>query len=90
MTEESSSKEKFAVAKTFQGMMEQCQWLDPAELKRVQDDALSNIIRHAWNTTPFYRDRIAPIIDWDGSIRLENWSQVPSSLAGIFKTTLRL
>ena len=77
MTDKTASQEQYAVAKTFHGMLEQCQWLEPSELKRVQDDALSNIIKHAWNTVPFYRDRIAPLIDWDGGVRLENWSQVP-------------
>ena len=77
MMDTPKSQEQYAVAKTFHGMLEQCQWLSPTELKRVQDDALTSIIQHAWNTVPFYRDRIASLIDWDGNIRLENWSQVP-------------
>ncbi len=77
MTDSSNSPEQYAAAKTFQGMLDQCQWLEPAELKRLQNEALSNIILHAWNTVPFYRDRIASLIDWDGSIRLANWSKVP-------------
>lgn len=38
--------------------LERSQWASPQEIRALQRRKLKALLRHAWSTTPFYRDRI--------------------------------
>jgi phenylacetate-CoA ligase len=58
--------------------LEQTQWWPQERLLDRQLEQLSELVRHAASTVPFYRKRLAHL-NWDGkeTLRLEQWRQIP-------------
>ncbi|MGH8619798.1 MAG: phenylacetate--CoA ligase family protein [Burkholderiales bacterium] len=42
---------------------ERTQWLPPAELRALQDRQLTELLRHAWETVPYYRECWRTVFD---------------------------
>ncbi len=47
------------------------------ELESYQAVLLARIVRHAYDTSPFYRPRLKPLMARRGAVDLANWNQVP-------------
>jgi phenylacetate-CoA ligase len=58
-------------------MLERSEWLRPDELAQFQGDRLANLLLHAYEHAPFYRERLAPLFDADGGVDLSRWTEVP-------------
>ena len=58
-------------------MLSSCQWLPRADIKRLQDAALADIVLHAWRSAPFYRDRLAAADARRRHGRFKRLAQVP-------------
>lgn len=69
--------ERFAVAKTFAAMMDQCQWASPHDIRRLQEALLEKTLRQAREHVPFYGDRLDCLFDDIGQIDLSRWKDVP-------------
>lgn len=54
----------------------QSQWQSPHTLLQRQFDQLRGVLRHARDTVPFYRARLAGI-DLDQPLNAANWSRIP-------------
>jgi phenylacetate-CoA ligase len=52
------------------------QWLAPDKLLHYQARLLEDIARHAYETVPFYRERLAPLFP-HGEFDLRGWRDVP-------------
>lgn len=58
--------------------LEQSQWWPPERLLEQQFLQLGNVVRHAFETVPFYRQRLeAAGIGATGELTPENWSRLP-------------
>jgi phenylacetate-CoA ligase len=51
----------YALALQFQ--LESSQWLEPGRLRELQYRQLDALLRHAWATVPYYRDRWSGVYD---------------------------
>ena len=63
--------------KTFVATLRKTEWLSAEELARYQRKPLEKLVRHAYETVPFYQERLAVLFRGDGSIDWEQWSEVP-------------
>jgi len=45
-----------------------------------QAELLARIVRHAYDTSPFYRERLKPLIARRGAVDLSRWNEVPPLL----------
>ena len=61
----------------YMSVLEQTQWAPPQHLVQYQNHLLSNLIRHAYDNVPFYRDRLACLFDRSGHFDFSRWSEVP-------------
>lgn len=61
----------------FVDVLEKTQWMGPDELAAYQRKTLAKVLRHAYETVPFYRDRLAVLFDKDGTIGWDRWDDVP-------------
>jgi len=58
--------------------LEQSQWWTPEELRRHQFRQLGALLRHAMETVPFYRGRLADAgVSRDAGLTPEAWSRIP-------------
>ena len=53
------------------------QWLSAPQLLEYSRRPLSALLNHARQTTPFYRDRLAPLYRPDGSVDWNRWLEIP-------------
>jgi phenylacetate-CoA ligase len=56
--------------------LRQTQWLSRSGLASHHNDLLARIARHAYETVPAYRERLAALFD-QGEIRLDRWNDIP-------------
>lgn len=63
--------------KTFVETLRQTEWLSAEELARYQRKPLEKLLRHAYESVPFYRERLAMLFRGGGSIDWERWGEVP-------------
>lgn len=63
--------------RTFFDGLQDTQWLPQEELEAGQREQLAHIIRHAARTTPFYKDKLAPVLRGNGDIDWSRWSEIP-------------
>ncbi len=63
--------------KTFVETLRRTEWLSAEDLVRYQRKPLEKLLRHAYETVPFHRDRLAVLFRGDGSIDWERWGEVP-------------
>ncbi|GBE43343.1 hypothetical protein BMS3Bbin10_01419 [bacterium BMS3Bbin10] len=63
--------------KQFVRVLDKTQWMPADELAAYQRKPLGKILRHAYETVPFYRDRLAVLFSMDGSIDWDRWAEVP-------------
>src|SRR5262245_40037198 len=61
----------------FYDTLQHTQWMPEEELIAYQRQQLAHMLRHAARTTPFYRDRLAPVLNRDDSINWERWLEIP-------------
>lgn len=66
-----------AQVEAFLSALETTQYLSPEKLAAYQRRLLETIVRHAQLETDFYRDRLAPIFQDDGTIAWDRWSDIP-------------
>ena len=57
--------------------LEQTEWASRAQLLDHQHELLVQLVRHAYDKVPFYRERLACLFQENGNVDLSNWSQVP-------------
>jgi phenylacetate-CoA ligase len=50
---------------------------DAASLRNYQLQLLECIVRHAYETVPFYRERLSPLITRRGHVDLTHWERIP-------------
>ncbi len=55
----------------------QSEWLPHAELQTFQRKSLERLLRHAFETVPFYRNRLDVLFPGDGSLDWRRWGDVP-------------
>ena len=72
-----TTSEYFPVAQGFDDLLDQCQWINASDLKRLQEQALKNLIQHACNTTSYYQQTLSGLIDHEGNVDLSGWGDVP-------------
>ena len=53
------------------------QWFGAQEIENYQAQLLARIVRHAHDTSPFYRERLKPLIAGRRTIDLAHWNAVP-------------
>lgn len=61
----------------FTESLRQTERLTLGQLDRFQRNSLAKLIRHAFETVPFYRDRLDVLFRRDSSIDWDRWSEVP-------------
>lgn len=61
----------------FVEVLEKTQWMPADELAAYQRKPLGKILRHAYETVPFYRDRLAVLFHHNDSIDWDRWAEVP-------------
>jgi phenylacetate-CoA ligase len=77
MQDAQSSEFLHHVFDRFLQTLELTEWMPRADLERYQRGLLEAVVRHARETVPFYRDRLACLFAADGSIDFARWSEVP-------------
>ena len=65
------------VLKKFFETLETTQWMSAEELSSFQRKPFEKILRHAYETVPFYRDRLDILFTGNGSIDWDRWADVP-------------
>jgi phenylacetate-coenzyme A ligase PaaK-like adenylate-forming protein len=60
----------------YMSVLEQTQWARPQHLVQYQDQLLGNLVRHAHDNVPFYRERLACLFDRSGHFDRSRWSEV--------------
>ena len=63
--------------KQFLDVLDKTQWLPAHELASYQRRPLGKLVRHAYETVPFYSDRIGVLFRKDGTIDWDRWDEVP-------------
>lgn len=63
--------------KIFVEFLEKTQWMPADELAAYQRKTLGRILLHAYETVPFYRDRLEVLFRRNGSIDWDRWDEVP-------------
>ncbi len=58
-------------------MLMASQYWPPEEMQAYQSQQMSQALRFARDTVPFYKSRLAKILNHDGSINPEQWAKVP-------------
>ena len=58
-------------------VLEDSEWLRPRELAQFQAGRLAELVQHAYEHAPFYRERLAALFDVDGSLDLARWHEIP-------------
>ena len=58
-------------------ILERTERLPPRELGRYHQDLLVRLIHHAYEKSPFYRDRLSPLLTSEGEVDLSRWNSVP-------------
>jgi phenylacetate-CoA ligase len=58
-------------------VLQQTEWAQPQQLIQYQGGLLTGLIRHAHDSVPFYRDRLACLLDSGGNLDLSRWHEVP-------------
>lgn len=61
----------------FVDVLRYTEWLSADRITEYQRKPLEKLIRHAYQTVPFYKDRLAVLFRRDGSIDWERWTEVP-------------
>lgn len=69
--------EAAAVQLALQFQLERSQWLAPEQLRQRQFVQLDGLLRHAYGTVPFYRERWRGVYDPGGTITPESLAQLP-------------
>lgn len=57
--------------------LERTQWLPPAELRALQDRQLAELLRHAWETVPYYRECWQTAFDPAQPLTPEGFARLP-------------
>lgn len=70
------------IMRGFCNVLDSCETRSRAELHAQHITMLERLCRHAWETTPFYKERLKPLFDADGAFRLEAWNDVPPLTRG--------
>lgn len=63
--------------KQFVDVLEKTQWMAPNDLATFQRKTLGKLVRHAYETVPFHRDRLSVLFSDDGSIDWQRWGDIP-------------
>ena len=66
-----------ATLRAFFASLKTAQWLPKDELKAYQRGQLTHLILHAAATTPFYKERLAPLLCADGCVDFTRWGFSP-------------
>ena len=67
-----------AVLLALQQQLRETEWLAPAELERLQLEALSRLLGHACETVPYYRDNADYTALWGtGRLSGQDWARLP-------------
>lgn len=53
------------------------EWLSPVHQAQNQERLLQNLVRFAYERSPFYRDRLAPLFLGHGIVDLSRWKEIP-------------
>ena len=53
------------------------QWFAEREIENYQAVLLTQLVRHSYDTVPFYRERLKPLVTRRGNIDLTHWNKVP-------------
>ncbi|MFN0190745.1 MAG: phenylacetate--CoA ligase family protein [Aestuariivirga sp.] len=63
-------------ARTYFEHLLRTEEFDACSLRQYQLELLEGIIRHAYDTSPFYKERLAPLITKRGNVDLTHWDRV--------------
>jgi phenylacetate-CoA ligase len=55
----------------------QTEWGTRAQLVQYQQQLLAQLVRHAYEQVPFYRERLACLFGPSGDVDLSRWGEVP-------------
>lgn len=61
----------------FAALLEESEHWPADRLQAWQDEQLSQLLRHAFEQVPFYRERLAPLFRRRWGPRLHKWSEIP-------------
>lgn len=63
--------------RAFFDSLQNTQWMKREELLAYQRQQLAQLLHHAGRTSPFYRERLAPVLRRNGSIDWDRWPEIP-------------
>jgi len=61
----------------FTELLGQSQYWPPEKMRAYQEEQLARLLRHAYETVPFYRDRLAPLFRRRWGPRLHKFHEIP-------------
>lgn len=61
----------------FAQLLDRSQWFEPSRLKALQDKGLARLLKHAWQQSPAYKERLAPLFAKGDEPDLSRWEDVP-------------
>lgn len=61
----------------FTEVLRQSQFWPPEKMRAYQEEQLARLLRHAYETVPFYRDRLAPLFRRRWGPRMHKWHEIP-------------
>jgi phenylacetate-CoA ligase len=61
----------------FMKTLQQTEWGSSSRLVEYQEGLIANLVNHAYQNVPFYRNRLACLYDADGRIDHSRWNNVP-------------
>ena len=61
----------------YMKVLEQTERAPLQHLNRYQEGLLANVVRHAYDNVPFYRDRLACLFDSGSNLDRSRWNDVP-------------
>jgi len=69
--------DRLSIQRELYSTFMQSQYWPREEIERYQRERLQRLLRHASRHVPFYRDRIADVIDDAGRVDWSRWSDIP-------------
>lgn len=58
-------------------MLQESQYWTPAQMRAFQEQQLSQLLKFARDTVPFYKDRLAKVLNSDGRVNWDRWRDIP-------------